>query len=410
MRVLFTTWAASAHLYNFVPLAWAFVTAGHEVRIASQPALADTLAATGLPGVTLGSDVDVFGLNDRAGGAEKPVEIFRHHPDSLSWDEMRHGYELFRYAMEAFNDPLVDDLVTFARDWRPDLVVWDPLTFAGAVAARACGAADARLLMGLDVWTPMRQRYLKLLQEKPAAQRVDPVGDWLAETLDRFGLAFEEEAVTGRWTIDQLPADLRCSATPGLVPMRYVPINGNAVVPAWLSEPPAAPRICLSLGISRGEFRDLRKITEKQAADIVAALADLDVEVVATLPPDVIDPVPPNTRVVPYVPLHALLPTCAVMVSHAGTGTSSNALLSGVPQVLAPSDFDTPLRAGRLVELGAALTVGFDDITGAEVRDAVRRILADESFQDSARRLRHQVLAEPSPAEVAALLARWTGE
>jgi glycosyltransferase (activator-dependent family) len=410
LRVLFTTWAASAHLYNFVPLAWAFVTAGHKVRIASQPALASTLAATGLPGVTLGSDVDVYGLNDRAGGAEKPVEIFRHHPDSLSWDEMRHGYELFRYAMEAFNDPLVDDLVRFARDWRPDLVVWDPLTFAGAVAARACGAADARLLMGLDVWTPMRQRYLKLLQEKPAGERVDPVGDWLAETLDRFGLAFDEEAVTGRWTIDQLPADLRSSATPGLVPMRYVPINGNTVVPAWLSEPPTAPRICLSLGISRDEFRDLRKITEKQAADIVAALADLDVEVVATLPPEVIDPVPPNTRVVPYVPLHALLPTCAVMISHAGTGTSSNALLSGVPQVLAPSDFDTPLRAARLVELGAALTVGFDDITGAEVRDAVRRILDDESFQDSARRLQQQALAEPSPAEVAALLARWACE
>jgi glycosyltransferase (activator-dependent family) len=410
LRVLFTTWAASAHLYNFVPLAWAFVTAGHKVRIASQPALASTLAATGLPGVTLGSDVDVYGLNDRAGGAEKPVEIFRHHPDSLSWDEMRHGYELFRYAMEAFNDPLVDDLVRFARDWRPDLVVWDPLTFAGAVAARACGAADARLLMGLDVWTPMRQRYLKLLQEKPAGERVDPVGDWLAETLDRFGLAFDEEAVTGRWTIDQLPADLRSSATPGLVPMRYVPINGNTVVPAWLSEPPTAPRICLSLGISRGEFRDLRKITDKQAADIVAALAALDVEVVATLPPEVIDPVPPNTRVVPYVPLHALLPTCAVMISHAGTGTSSNALLSGVPQVLAPSDFDTPLRAARLVELGAALTVGFDDITGAEVRDAVRRILDDESFQDSARRLQQQALAEPSPAEVAALLARWACE
>lgn len=50
MRVLFATWAASAHLYNLVPLAWAFVAAGHEVRIASQPALASTLAATGLPG------------------------------------------------------------------------------------------------------------------------------------------------------------------------------------------------------------------------------------------------------------------------------------------------------------------------------------------------------------------------
>lgn len=408
MRVLFTTWAASAHLYNFVPLAWAFVAAGHEVRIASQPALASKLAATGLPAVTLGADVDVFGLNDRAGGAEAPVEIFRHQPDSVGWDQLRRGYELFRYAVEAFNDPLVEDLVRFARRWRPDLVVWDPFTFAGAVAARACGAADARLPIGMDVWSPMRQRYLKLLREQPPSDQVDPLGDWLATTLGRFGLPFDEEAVSGRWTIDQLPADLRSAATPGLVPMRYVPINGNALVPDWLTEPPAVPRVCLSLGISRDEFRDLHKITGKQVVDIVGALADLDVEVVATLPPDVVDPAPPNTRVVSYVPLHALLPTCAVIVSHAGAGTTANALRCGVPQVLAPSDFDTPVRAARLAELGAAVTVGFDSLDGAEVRDAVLRILADDSFAAAARRLRRQVLAEPSPAEVAVQLARST--
>jgi glycosyltransferase (activator-dependent family) len=407
VRVLFTTWAASAHLYNLVPMAWAFVTAGHEVRIASQPALASKLTATGLPAVTLGSDVDVVGLNTRAGSAEAPVDLFRHQPDSLDWEQMRHGFELFRYAVEAFNDPFVVDLVRFARRWEPDLVIWDPLTFAGAVAARACGAADARLLMGIDVWAPMRQRYLKLLGDQPAEQRTDPLGDWMATTLARFDLPFDEQAVSGRWTIDQLPADLRSPATPGLVPMRYVPINGNALIPDWLAEPPTSPRVCLSLGISRDEFEALRKITRAQASEIVSALADLPVEVVATLPPGVVDSVPPNTRIVPYVPLHALLPTCALMVSHAGTGTSANALLCGVPQVLAPRDFDTPLRSARLVELGAAVTVDFDTITGAAVRDATRRILDDASFTTNARRLQRQVLEAPSPAEVVGRLTRW---
>jgi glycosyltransferase (activator-dependent family) len=408
VRVLFTTWSASAHLYSLVPLAWAFITAGHEVRVASQPALAETLAATGLPGITLGDDIDLAGLVQRCGSPEAPVEIFTHEPDSLTYEQMRRGYEPFRDTMEAFNDPLVDDLVGFARDWRPDLVIWDPMTFAGSIAARACGASDARLLMGLDVWTPMRQRYLKLLEEQPADQRVDAVGGWLADTLGRFGLPFEEQAVTGRWTIDQQPADVRLPGTPGLLPMRYVPINGTTLVPDWLSEPPPAPRVCLTLGISRAEFADLRKISEEQAADVIEALADLDIEVVATLPPDLVDPVPANTRIVPYVPLHALLPTCTIMVSHAGTGTSSNALLCGVPQVLAPRDFDTPLRAARLVELGAAVNVDFDNITGAAVRDAVRRILDNPSYLDNARRLREQLLAEPSPAELVAELARLT--
>ncbi|MFF2750047.1 hypothetical protein ACFVVA_31480 [Kitasatospora sp. NPDC058048] len=48
-------------------------------------------------------------------------------------------------------DRMIDDLVAFARDWRPDLAVWDTMTFAGPVAARACGAAHARLMFGLDL-------------------------------------------------------------------------------------------------------------------------------------------------------------------------------------------------------------------------------------------------------------------
>src|SRR5262245_56951211 len=42
-----------------VPVAWALRTAGHEVRMASQPALLPTMCASGLQATAVGRDVDV---------------------------------------------------------------------------------------------------------------------------------------------------------------------------------------------------------------------------------------------------------------------------------------------------------------------------------------------------------------
>uniref|UniRef100_J1RV42 Protein IroB n=1 Tax=Streptomyces auratus AGR0001 TaxID=1160718 RepID=J1RV42_9ACTN len=49
MRLLFTTWAWPSHLYALVTQAWACRAAGHEVLVASQPALAAEIGRCGLP-------------------------------------------------------------------------------------------------------------------------------------------------------------------------------------------------------------------------------------------------------------------------------------------------------------------------------------------------------------------------
>ena len=43
MRVLFAAHAERTHFYSMIPLAWALRTAGHEVYVASQPALTDDI-------------------------------------------------------------------------------------------------------------------------------------------------------------------------------------------------------------------------------------------------------------------------------------------------------------------------------------------------------------------------------
>ncbi|MEA2207331.1 MAG: hypothetical protein QOE77_4107, partial [Blastocatellia bacterium] len=54
MRVLVSSWGWRSHFYPLVPLAWALRSAGHEVLVASQPSMTDTIVGAGLPAVALG--------------------------------------------------------------------------------------------------------------------------------------------------------------------------------------------------------------------------------------------------------------------------------------------------------------------------------------------------------------------
>ena len=65
MRVLFTVNPEKAHYFAMVPLAWALRTAGHEVRVASQPRFADEITQSGLTAVPVGRDTNLWELIPR---------------------------------------------------------------------------------------------------------------------------------------------------------------------------------------------------------------------------------------------------------------------------------------------------------------------------------------------------------
>ncbi|APU15480.1 MULTISPECIES: activator-dependent family glycosyltransferase [Actinoalloteichus] len=415
MRVLFTTFSARTHLYPMVPLAWAFRVAGHEVVVASQPILTDVITEAGLPAVSVGADFSTAEIVANADDdIAKPVEIFGLEPESLDWEELTRGYRSFLKAgVIPFNDSMVDDLVDFAVDWRPDLVIWEPITFAGAVAARVTGAAHARLLWGQDVWTRTREHFVALRDGRPAGEQTDLQAEWLTDVLQRHGATFHEDVVNGQWTIDPMPAATRLAAATPSVPMQYVPYNGRSPIPNWLREPSTRPRICVTIGISQREYEHVPGPGQQDIGMILDAIADLDAEVVVTLTERqqaaLADSLRhPNVRAVEFVPLHALLPTCAAVVHHGGAGTYSTALAAGVPQLIIPNMFDTVLKARQLTDLGAGLHIHSADLTGAEVRAGLVRMLTEPSFQESAARLRQESLADPTPGELVPILESMT--
>jgi glycosyltransferase (activator-dependent family) len=416
VRILLAVNPEKTIFQYMVPLAWALRTAGHEVCVAGQPAFADVITQAGLSAVPLGSDRNPWRVTAhrpdlRAAmrvGIPEPYDAFT-DPTRATWEYLKPGIAAAAKGWHRVsNFPIISDLVEFARHWQPDLVIWEPLTYAGAIAAKSCGAAHARLLFGVDVFGGVRELYRRLNAEQPPEERADPLADWFAGYGRKYGFDFSEDLLTGHFTIDQFPRSLQIEADLHYLRMQYVPYGGPAVVPDWLAAPPARPRVALTMGLSATELYGGYTISVQ---DVLDAVSDLDIELVATVAVSEqrkLSRVPPNARLVEYVPLHALVPTCAVVVHHAGAATLATASLYPVPQLALYHHFDQPLLGRMLAAQGAGLARPTSETTGRTIRDDIMRLLREPAFAAGAAALTDELRALPTPNELVGQLTELT--
>lgn len=387
MRVMFTTWNWTTHYFPLVPLAWSMRAAGHEVVVATQPGLAGTVSRSGLPVAAVGTDVDVASMmSSYVRRAE------RHAARLPEWSSMRKFGAGNCWLSVAMCRAMADGLWEFASRWRPDLIVFEPTTYAGPLVAARLGVPAVRHTWGID--------FAYLLREFDE--------EALAPFREQWGLGPVE--TLGEVTVDPCPPGLQIPAGGTVpvaarrLPMRYVPYNGPGRVPDWLLTRPRAPRVCVTWGVSSGQF-DPRQVVLDET---VRAVARLGVEVVAAVSRAdrrLLSTVPDNVRVAEGVPLHALLPTCDALVSQGGLGTVMTAVASGVPQLLVPQTTDRLVNADRLGATGAARTLLPDQHGAQAVGDHVTALLTDPAHAAAARRLRAEQDALPDSNAMADLLS-----
>jgi glycosyltransferase (activator-dependent family) len=418
LRILFTTYAEKTHFLGMVPLAWALRNAGHEVMVASQPALTEAITGAGLTAAPVGADHSLYEIMKRIDGRGVRFDFAEHRPEILTWEYLSAGYrDLVSWWFRLVNEPMIDDLVGLCRRWRPDLVLWEPVSYAGPIAATAVGATHARVMWSVDLFTRMRRHFLRLREQQPAELREDPLADWLGTRVGRYGGEFSEVMTTGHFTIDTVPDSLRHDPRLDLdldhryLPMRYIPYNGTSIVPTWLRTPPEKPRVALTLGTSGSSATERQHGQGPSAAEILRSVAALPVEVVAMLPPgqrDQLGPVPDNVRLVDYAPLNVLAPTCAAVIHHGGNGTWSTTLVHGVPQLVLPNMFDLSVRGRYLAGQGAGLTMESHEVTAAAVGSAVARLIDESDFARNAARLADEMRALPTPRDLVPQIEKLT--
>ena len=382
LRVLMSSWGWRTHFYCLVAVGWALQAAGHEVRVASHPSMTEAITSAGLAAVPVGEDQDFARMLGSAIGRVRPL----HHdgPGEIEPSITADG-GTFRCA-----EAMLDDLVAFGREWQPDLVIWDPINLAAAVAAAVLKVPGV-----FHRWGP----------DQLAVLRLDP-DEVFGPLVERYGLTPADVDPNGSLVLDPAPPPMQVpQARPGQ-PVRFVPYNGHAIVPDWLPVPPRRPRVCVTAGsmmatVGFDSALDLSVITR--------AVAELDVEViVAAHPGDAarLGPVPDNVRVAQAPLAHRLvLPTCAAFVHQGGGSTTMTGIASGVPQLILPQVSDQHLNAERVAVTGAGMWLDPGQASAADIRDLTGELVHDGRWRESAATMSERVRQMPSPADVVPVLA-----
>jgi hypothetical protein len=391
-----TVSAWPSHWFPMVGVLWALRAAGHDVRVLCAPSQSAPLSSAGLTPVPVLDELDIGFLARLrnvwdAQAGNWPYGWLPPHP--VTGEPMKtlndFGFADFSKAAQTkIATPVSrsgETAIGYARDFKPDLILSEPLAMEGVLAGRVTGIPAA-----VHLWGPIGSN-----ETDPAAQTVVeyPVDSFRPHkgigpvTLD----AVEH-------IIDPNPDGLSPAITTGRLPVRYVPYNGTGSLPGWLLRPAERRRVCVAWGNSLTKMFGPGSFAVPL---ILEALAELDAEVVVTTGASdsaAVGSWPANVRVTEQLPLHLLLPSCSAVVHHGGAGCLMTAVAAGVPQILLPTGMDQPINAARLTAAGAAVAVPRPTATAASVAKAVSTVLDQPEYAKAAQALADQCAARPTPA------------
>jgi UDP:flavonoid glycosyltransferase YjiC (YdhE family) len=373
VRVLVASPGLIGHIHPLVPLATALRARGHEVRWATGPDGCERVTRAGIDAVSAGLSQ-----------AERLQRFRRRHSnlDALAPQE-RPEFMFAKLFGEVSAPPALADLLATVRSWRPDLVVNDAAELAAPIAAAAVGVPHVTHAFGA---------LLPEMRVRRAAEEVAPL--WRAEGLS----ARPHAGLYDHLYLDIYPPSLQppggdhVGARQLLRPVAFADATSD-VVRTDIADRTGRPFVYLTFGTF---FHGGDALTAA-----LAGIRDAGLGVVVTVGPDgdptAFGPQPSRVVIERYIPQTQLLPVCDAVASHAGSGTVLATLAHGIPQLCLPQAADQFLNAAAVARAGAGLTIAPEDVSPATVGEAVRRLLADDSFRASARRLAQEIDAMPSP-------------
>lgn len=125
--------------------------------------------------------------------------------------------------------------------------------------------------------------------------------------------------------------------------------------------------------------------------NIASACEGLDAQLVISLggsaKPESLPSLPGNPLIVEYAPQLEVLEKATLMITHAGMNTTMECVKKGVPMVAIPVANDQPGVATRIAWTGAGEFIPLKKLNVPRLRNAVKRVLTEESYKQNALRL-----------------------
>lgn len=384
VRVLFSSTAGAGHFDPMVPLARACAAAGHEVVAAAPQSFADHVRGANLRHLPF-PDVPA----ERIGAVYGRLA-------SLPQEEAE-GIVVGEVFGRLDAQAALPTMLEVMAEWRPDVVVRDPVEFGALAAAARHGVPQvqvaisvARLLENAAGWLDEPLRELETLAGLDAPQgaaRVlaTPTLSSVPPTLD--------DAVVG------------ASAERGRV-WRYrseSPVVGPSLPGRWGD--PSAPLVYVTFGSVAGALGRFDAVYP----GMVEALADQPVRVLLTTGRGYdlaqLGTLPDNTWAAQWWPQAAAMREAAAVVGHGGFGTTMTALAAGVPQLVLPLfASDQFLNAEQVAAIGAGVRLEGGLASLGEVAGLVAELLAEPGYADAARGVADEIATLPDVATMVDVL------
>lgn len=340
--------------------------------------------------------------------------------DSITPAEFRHAVE--RGAR--FYDPpvlrryIASDLEAIAR-FKPDVVVGD-FRPSLAVSARRAGVPFVALLNAH--WSPGYRHADYPMPVLPITRLIGPRAFSPVYALARkaalahFAQPFD--ALRREHGLPALGGDLRRHYAdadaiaypdiPELHPVDPLPAHHAYLGPVLWDPPTALPDWWEGLGDppvlgyaslgSSGEHGLLPRILD--------VLGELDgISLVATAGADAGTTPAANLRLARYLPGSAATGRARFVLCNGGSMTVQQALVAGVPVIGICGNMDQMLNMAPVAAAGAGILLRADAAPTAAIRAAVRRVLDEPAFRETAQALAPKLAGHDAPGRLADLLA-----
>jgi len=420
-EILFAANPPIGHVAPLLTVARALVNRGDDVTFLTSARYADTIRAIGaIPHpLPYGADYDDSSLDADLPGRAETSGVARVNFDikHIFIRPLPHQAAALQEVMAAHRfDAIVADafflgilpMLLGERTSRPPVLAYS--TTPLFLTSRDTAPGGPGLLPGTGVFGRLRNRALNVMTHKVTLRSSHQAAETMLAALGLPKLpmfVLDSALLADRVIAPTIPEfEYHRSDLPDHV--RFVgavlpPPAEDFVAPRWWHEL-SADRPIVHVTQGTIDNADLTRLIEPT----IEALADEDVTVVVTTGGRPVSqlrsPLPPNTFVSEYIPHDVLLPLVDVMVTNGGYGAVQRALTTGVPLVVAGNTEDKPEVAARVEYFGAGVNLRTGTPSPAEVRRAVRAVLNEGTYQQSASRLQTAYARRDGARDIAALV------
>jgi zeaxanthin glucosyltransferase len=329
-------------------------------------------------------------------------------PDAILYPTGKRSYREFHEVGTAAVRELWDQYLTplnrfiqgpvdrAVADYQPDVVVADQYALAGTLAAYARGVPWASLVFGALELTPPAEdgglrEYVRSKLERAWATAGLPVDD----QVDLLFSPYLVIATTSRALTGPVPLPDNCVLIGAAIGPRRTDPGFS-----WDWWDPGRRHVLVTAGTLSAH------LVHGFVPRMMAALEPMAgrVQVVLNASADLMPDPPPHVLVAPRLPMLELMPRLDVVVCTGGQSTVNEALLHGVPLIIAPIRLGELSVAGQVTREGAGLEVSFADAAPAQLAAAVTALLDEPGYRARARQIGEEYVAAGGTSAAAARL------